>query len=102
MNNGILFFKNDTCNLTRAQIEARIAQIDTITDELYNTALTMVTDGQIAEYDLDTGQSKQKVVYRSQSDVYNAIDFYDKFRARLQAKLTSSAFRLMDSKNINR
>ena len=100
MINGILFFKTDTCNLTVAEIKARIAQIDAITDELYNTALVIVTGGQIAEYELDTGQSKQKVVYRSQSEIYNAIDFYDKFRGRLQAKLTPGVVRLMDSKNI--
>jgi len=100
MNNGILFFKTDTYNLTAAQIQARIAQIDAITDELYNTALVIVAGGEIAEYDLDTGQSKQKVVYRTQSEIYNAIDFYDKFRRRLQAKLAPGVVRLMDSKNI--
>jgi len=100
MNNGILFFQQGTANLTHDQIIARIAQVDAITDELLNTALLLVTDGQIAEYDLDTGQSKQKVVYRSTSDVYMALDFYDKLRGRLQSKLVPRATRLMDYKNI--
>jgi len=103
MHNGnIQKYKIDTAQQTRAQICAKIAQIDLILESLYNTALVSVGNGDVAEYEIDTGQTKQKVKYTSTTSVTNAIGQYEKIREMLQAKLSSRVIRLMDSKNFTR
>lgn len=101
-NRGIVYFKIPTGNQTRAQILAKISVIDQIIDELLTTALTQVTDGGVAEYEIDTGQTKQSVKYRSTSEIDGAIMRYEKIRQYLQNKLIDRKFRLTDSKNIQR
>lgn len=100
--NNIQKFKINTQQQTAAQITAKIAQIDAILSSLYNTALVSVGNGDVAEYEIDTGQTKQKVKYTSASSVTNAISEYEKIRDMLRAKLSPRQVRLMDSKNFMR
>jgi hypothetical protein len=102
MANNILKYKIDTDQQTRAQICAKIAQIDVMILSLYSTALKSVANGDVAEYEIDTGQTKQKVKYTSTSSVYNAINGYEMLREKLQAKLSPRVVRLMDGKNFRR
>ena len=98
----ILKYKINSAQQTRAQICAKIAQLDLIIESLYNTALVSVDDGNISEYEIDTGQTKQKVKYTSTASVINSIEKYERMRQLLQNKLTSRTFRLMDSRNFKR
>jgi protein-arginine kinase len=98
----VLFFKIDNCQQTRAQIVAKIAQIDAIIGSLYSTALTSVGNGSMIQYELDTGQSRQKVQYSTTESVTKAIMNYEKIRQMLQNKLSSPSFRLMDAQNLKR
>jgi hypothetical protein len=98
----VLFFKFDNCPQTRAQIVAKIVQIDAIIGSLYNTALISVGNGSMIMYELDTGQTKQKVQYSTTESVTKAIMNYEKIRQMLQNKLSSPAFRLMDASNLKR
>lgn len=99
---NIIFFKLSTGQRTRAQICARIAQIDAIIDSLYDTALVSVGNGNMIQYEIDTGQTKQKVQYSTTDSVTRAIQDYEKIRQMLQNKLTPRMVRLMDSKNFRR
>lgn len=98
----ILVFKIDSAQQTPAQVRAKIAQIDAIIESLYTTALTSVQQGSIAEYELDTGQTRQKVKYTTMESVTKSIENYEKIRQMLQNKLTSRTFRLVDSQNFRR
>lgn len=99
MYDGILVFKLSSGQQTREQICAKIASLDEIIDMLYTTALTSVSNGHMIEYQLDTGQTKQRVQYSTTESVTRAIEMYEMLRQRLQNKLNSRTFRLMDSKN---
>ena len=99
-NNGIVFFKIPSGNQTTAQINAKIAVIDQIIDELLTTAITQVTDGGIAEYEIDTGQSKQTVKYRSTAEIQTALMKYESLRQYLVNKCQPRMVRSMDSRNI--
>lgn len=87
---------------TRAQILARIAEIDAILDALFITALTSVKNGNIFQYKLDTGQSKTDVTYQSAAEVQSAIKLYEDQRQRYQNMLSPRMVRLADSKNFKR
>ena len=73
-NSGIKFFKIPTGSQTTAQIQAKIAAIDAIIDELLITALAQVTDGGVAEYEIDKGVEYRLTI--TPGDIYkvNLID----------------------------
>lgn len=102
MHSNINKYKIYTAQQTTAQICAKIEQIDAIISSLYSTALVSVGNGDIAEYEIDTGQTKQKVKYTSTSSVTNAIKNYELIRDMLRAKLSPRVVRRMDAKNFVR
>ena len=101
LNNGLgyIFYKANPAAQTAAEICAQIGMIDAIIAELFTTALTSVQTGNVAEYEIDTGQSKQRVKYTSVGSVHRAIRGYSELRAYFANKLTPRNVRLMDSKN---
>ena len=99
MSNSIQFFKLSTAQQTRAQICAKITQLDALISSLYTSAITSVNNGDYASYEIDTGQTKQKVQYKNLTEVTRAIDAYELLREKLQAKLAPRVYRAMDGKN---
>lgn len=101
-NDGVIFFKLSTGAQTPAEINATIASIDAIIASLLTTALSTVTDGGVAEYEIDTGQTKQSVKYRSMAEINKSLKDYRMLRKMYQSDLLPRSFRLMDYKNIQR
>ena len=54
--------------------------IDEIINSLFATALVNVQNGQYVEYEIDTGQTKQKVKYNTPKEVTEAIEYYRRLR----------------------
>ena len=96
------FFKLDSPIQTREQIIAKIAQLDAIITSLYDTALKSVANGNMIQYRIDTGQTKQEIEYSKVEDVVLAIERYEKLRTMLVVKCQPKVVRLMDSKNFKR
>lgn len=100
-NNEIQYFKIETGGRTREEILARIAQLDLIIKALQDNALTAVSDGSVVEYEIDTGQSKQKVKYTDVNGVINAIAKYEALRTYYRNKITPRKLRAIPGKNMN-
>lgn len=83
-------------------MEAKIAKIDAIIDALLVTALTSVKTGNIIEYDIDTGQSRQRVQYSTVKSVTDALAAYEKMRQYYVNKLLGGTYLNVGSKNLNR
>lgn len=98
----IRFYRIDTACRTRAQILVIIGQIDALIASLYTTAIQSVANGGTAEYEIDTGQTKQKVKYTTTESVTRAISEYEKLRMMMENKLQNRVVRLVDSKNFRR
>ncbi len=99
----VIFIKVDNVNLiTSGKIEERIVKIDEIIDSLYNVALATVNQGNIAEYELDTGQTRNRVKYNTQASVMAAIKLYEDMRQRYVNRLQPRMVKLMDHKNFKR
>jgi hypothetical protein len=77
-----------------------IAKIDAVISELLVTALPSVQNGQYAEYEIDTGQTKQKVKYNDPSEVVNTISLYRKLRKQYENDIIPRRVSLVDSKSI--
>lgn len=101
MSNNILYFKIPTGAQTTAQICAKIVLLDALIDSLYTTAITSVGNANIVEYEINTGQTKQRVEYSTAKQVTDAIENYERLRDMLRVKLTPRVVRLSDSKNFN-
>lgn len=101
MSNSIQYFSIPTGAQTREQICAKIVLLDALIDSLYTTAITSVANANIIEYEINTGQTKQRVEYSTAAQVEKAIDGYEKLRDKLRVKLTPRVVRLIDSKNFN-
>lgn len=93
-----LYLNFETCT----SIRAKITKIDAVIDALLTTALKSVQTGNRVEYQIDTGQTKQKVVYSSTESVTKAIQEYEKIRQIYVNKLTGSEFRNVDQRNLRR
>ena len=99
MATDIKFFKIPNEQQTVVQIRSKIARIDAIIDSLYNTALISVGNGDKIQYEIDTGQTKQKVEYTDPKQVTDAIESYERIRQLLVNKTQPRCIRLVDSKN---
>lgn len=100
---SVVFVKRvDLCFDSKTTLEARIQKIDTLIDSLLDVALTCITQGNIAEYEIDTGQTRNRVKYNSQAQIMASIDMYNKIRQQYINKLTPRKVRLVDSKNFRR
>lgn len=99
----LIFIKVCDVNLQSAStIQGKIEKIDAIIDSLLTVAMSTVGEGNIAEYELDTGQTRNRVKYNSQSSVMAAIQNYENLRQRYVNQLTPRMVRLMDQKNFKR
>lgn len=83
-----------------AKIKSRIERIDAIIDALETTALTAVGKGDVARFELDTGQTKEVVEYNSSGSIAKALKEYEKLREYYVAKLQPKIVRAVDSKNL--
>lgn len=99
MSGKILYYKAESGKRTPAELKAKIAQIDVIIDELLTTAMTSVSNGNMIQYELDTGQSKQKVEYTEPSQVTAAVQMYEKIRQIYANKLQGRQVKLTNYKN---
>jgi tetrahydromethanopterin S-methyltransferase subunit B len=100
---SVVFVKRvDLCFDDATTLQERIAKIDTLIDSLLDVALVCITQGNIAEYEIDTGQTRNRVKYNSQAQIMASIDAYDKIRQKYINKLTPRKVRLVDSQNFRR
>jgi ABC-type transporter lipoprotein component MlaA len=101
MATNILIYKSPVNYRSDASLRAKIAEIDILIDELINTAMKSVTQGNIAEYELDTGQTRTRIKYTSVGSVAQSIEDYEKIRQMYLNKLnrTTGSVRLMGEQN---
>jgi len=99
MSTKIIYFKLEKCNRSRDQIVTKIAQIDAIIESLLETAMVSVGNGNMIQYELDTGQTKQKVEYTEPKQVTDALKMYEKMRQYYANKLSPRQFKLTNFKN---
>lgn len=98
----IVYFSLDANFESCTSIKAKIAKVDAIIDSLFNTALKSVGSGNRVEYSIDTGQTKQKVVYSDVNSITKAIKEYETIRQMYVNKITGSEFRNVDQRNLRR
>lgn len=98
----VLYFKINTAARTTAEITALIASLDAIISELLNTALRAVAQGDIAEYDIQTGQTIHRVKYSNQKTITEAIQGYEKLRQYYANKCIPRKKKLVHAKNFRR
>ena len=71
---NVLYYNTQLDLRTPAGLRQLIAQIDSIIQELLSNAPAIIANIGIAEYDLDTGQTKTRVRYNSIAQL-KGIDF---------------------------
>lgn len=96
---GTLYFKCDVSLRSNTAIRTKIEQLDALIDSLLTTAMTSVSNGNIAEYEIDTGQTRNRVKYSTTDQVVESLRLYENMRQFYANKLTSGVVRLVDSKN---
>jgi hypothetical protein len=91
----ILVYKKKVNYRSNASLKAKIDEIDAIIDELFLSAMKSVSTGSIAEYELDTGQTKTRIKYSTVSSVSKAIEDYETLRQLYVNKLNRSTGSVM-------
>ena len=71
---NVLYYNTQLDLRTPAGLRQLIAQIDSIIQELLSNAPAIIANIGIAEYDLDTGQTKTRVRYNSIAQLTNSIE----------------------------
>lgn len=99
---AVEYFSLDANFESCTSIRAKIVKIDAIIDQLLNTALKSVTTGNHLEYTIDTGQSVQKVTYRSPLEITAVIKGYRSIRQMYVNDLTGNEFTQVDGINLKR
>lgn len=94
------YYENSAIYLDSATtLRDKISKMNQIISGLENLSITAAATGNFSEYSVDNGQSKIRTVYRSLSEIANAITAYEKIRQRYINKLNGSNVRLIDGKN---
>ena len=101
---NLLICKLPVNHRSNASLKAKIAEIDTLINILLTTATKSVTQGNIAEYELDTGQTRTRVKYTNIATITKAVEEYEGLAQFYMNKLNRSTgmVRLMDGKNFRR
>lgn len=104
MATNILICKLPVNYRSDASLIAKIAEIDALIDELLNSAMKSVQTGNLAEYELDTGQTKTRIKYSTVSSVTQSIEDYERIRQMYVNKLNRStgSYRLMGENNFKK
>jgi len=84
-------------------LEARIAMLDTILNGMEAAILKATTTGQFQSYKIDTGQTKNEIMYRSLAELQKAyrdmLLTQQMLYTRLNANRQGRVFRNVDGKN---
>lgn len=101
MATNILICKLPVNYQSDASLRAKITEIDALINELLNTAMKSVTQGNIAEYELDTGQTRTRIKYTSVGSITQAVTDYKKLRQMYVNELnrTTGHVRLVGEQN---
>lgn len=104
MYGGVIYCKIQVDTRSAASLQAKIAEIDALINELFTTAMRAVTNGEVAEYELDTGQTKVKKKFTTAGSVAKMIADYENLRTLYENKLnkTTGVFSLRDKTNFRR
>lgn len=102
MQNNVLFFKLDPGSRSAQELQALINNVDSLIASLLSTAMVSVGNGHMIEYEINTGQTTQKVQYSTTKSVLEAIQGYEVLRQFYQNKLSPRVVQLMDSSNFRR
>lgn len=84
---------------SKCDARAKIKAIDAIIDVLLTTAMKAAATGNIEEYDLDSGQSKVKCMYRSPMEVMNSITTMQAIKQHYVNEINGRSMHLVDGKN---
>jgi hypothetical protein len=95
----IIYIKLNVGSRSTTSVKEKIVQLETIIDSLYTSALTNVQNGNIQEYDLDTGQTRNRVKYTKIDEVVSAINAYETLLQRYMNMLMPRVVKLIDDKN---
>ena len=96
---NVRYFKLDDGSLSATDLQTIIAQLDAIIAELMTTALRAVIKGDVAEYDIETGQTIQRVKYSNQETLMKSILGYKKLRQLYANECIPSKVKLVPSRN---
>lgn len=92
----------DTCGLyiqSATSLRAKIIAIDTVIDALELQAADSVLTQNIAEYQLNDGQTIIKQTYRGSKGIADAINSFEAIKQRYVNRLNGRVYRAVDSKN---
>jgi mRNA-degrading endonuclease HigB of HigAB toxin-antitoxin module len=95
----IIFDSADIYIASKKNAYEKLEAIDQVIDALITTALKAAASGNVTEYDLDTGQTKIKTMYRSPKEVSDAITAFQGIREHYVNQINGRRFRLVDSSN---
>lgn len=96
------YYKIDLTVLSSTDTTAIIAKIDNIISALLTAAALSASKGDIAKFELDTGQTKEVIEYRNQEEIMKAVRSWKSLRSEYQADCRPRNIRLVDSKNFFR
>jgi hypothetical protein len=74
----------------------KITKIDAIIDTLLTTAATSVARGNVARYELDTGQTRTKVEYTSPKEVADTVEMYRRLRKYYENDIVPRVIKAVD------
>jgi hypothetical protein len=96
----VIYDSADIYVSSQTTLRAKIAALDAIIDALITTCLKSAATGNVTEYNLDTGQTKIKTMYRSPKEVSDAITAFETVKNYYVNQLNGGRrLKLVDSKN---
>lgn len=80
----------------------KIAKIDTLIDSLFTVATNVVLKGGVQEYEINTGQTINRVKYRSVKEITDAIDGFRVLRKKYENDVVPRVVKLVDGRSFGK
>lgn len=94
-----VFKITDGCQ-TREELNLQLQEIRALKSALISSSLATITAGNTYEYELDTGQTRQRVRYRTMKEITDAIQYFRVLENDILSKLRGGRVsRLVNYKN---
>lgn len=98
----VQYYKIDESAETVAEVRELIASLKAMRTELLTTALRSVRNGDIAEYDINTGQQTNRIKYTSTKSVLDSIEGCTRLIKLYSNSLIPRRIVMRDGKNFRR
>lgn len=100
MADAVVYYSEKNYLASITDLALKITKIEAMIQVLMDGGLDASANNNVAEYWLDSGQTKIKTVYRGAESIMATVKMLEAMKVYYSNKINGNVFRLIDSRNL--